>query len=382
VTVSASSVVSPVNRPSSLDAFGATQRAAPRLVGAGVALPSLRRAQTELCDEIGALLELRGAALARWQRIWRGSGIEGRHAVAPPSSVIGATTAERMRLFNLHAAPLAADAARAALRDACVDPARVTDLVVVTCTGFSAPGVPRQMIDQLGLRSSVRSSQIGFMGCFGGVCGLRAAAAHASADPDAVVLLVCVELCSLHLRLDRDPENLVASALFGDGAAAAVVACESATDSPDCESRETDRAFQIAPIIRPGRSLTVAGTLDAMSWTITDHGFAMTLSREVPEALSRELAALVGPSREVLIHPGGPSIIDAAESALAPSQCGAIEHSRSVLRDYGNMSSASILFVLERWRRAAKSASPALDPAALVAFGPGLTIDVVTLEAE
>lgn len=349
-----------------------TRRVRPRLLGVGTALPRFRQTQADAAREIAELLGLRGPVLARWERIWQGSGIESRSAVAPLSGVVDATTAARMALFDEQAPALATAAARAALRDAGVDASRVTDLVVVTCTGFAAPGVPRRLLETLSLRSDVRSSQIGFMGCFGGVCGLRAAAAHACADPRAVVLLVCVELCSLHLRRDRDPQNLVASALFGDGAAAAVISAAS-VGAEENGTRAGDGGA--AAIITPGTSFTVPGTLDAMSWIITDAGFAMTLSRTVPESLSRELPRLLVRPTDVLLHPGGPAVIDAAEAALAPSQRGAIEHSRSVLRDCGNMSSASILFVLERWRRAGGSA-----PASLAAFGSGLTIDLVTLE--
>lgn len=348
---------------------------APRLLGVGTALPALRRLQTELGVEMADLLQLEKVDRNRWDRIWKGSGVGARHAVAPISHSIGMTTAERMRLFDAHAPDLAADAARRALADACIDPRRVTDLVVVTCTGFSAPGVPRRLIDLLALDHSVRSSQIGFMGCFGGVCGLRAAAAHAAADRAAVVLLVCVELCSLHLRRDPDPQNLVASALFADGAAAVVVACGHATGPRDGATGPLPTIDpRSAPIIRPGRSLTVPGTLDAMSWIITDAGFAMTLSREVPEALRIGLPGVVGDAPVVLIHPGGPSVIDAASSALRPAQRSAVEHSRSVLRDCGNLSSASILFVLERWLRGGGRGA-----ATLAAFGPGLTIDSVEL---
>jgi len=353
-------------------------------------LPGLSQTQAAVGEDIRRLLALEGVAATRWERIWKGSGIETRHAVAPLSQSIGVSTAERMRLFDAHAPALADEACRRALADAGVPHDAVTDLIVVTCTGFAAPGVPRHLIGRLGLSSGVRSSQIGFMGCFGGVCGLRAAAAHAIADPQAIVLMVCVELCSLHLRRDRDPQNLVASALFGDGAAAAVVACghhrpADRTDHRPAEMIDRSTATPMvgdgrtrassAPVIRPGRSLTVPDTLDAMSWTITDSGFAMTLAREVPDALALSLPALIDAAGDVLVHPGGPAVIEAAAEAMGPARHSGLEHSRAVLRECGNMSSATILFVLERWRRAGGE-----PPGTLVAFGPGLTIDTVRLE--
>lgn len=351
---------------------------APRLLGLGTARPSLQRSQADACGEIGDMLGLERAERARWERIWRGTGIDTRHSVCELSEVLDLGTAARMRLFDHHATTLAASAARNALGDARIDASSITDLVVVTCTGFSAPGVPRRLLSELRLGPGVRTSQIGFMGCFGGVCGMRSAAAHAAADPRAVVLLVCVELCSLHLRRDRDPQNLVASALFADGAAAAVLSA--ADDGPVRAARSTGgtAAGGAHPsfVVRPGASRTVDGTLDAMSWIITDAGFAMTLSREVPRALSAALPGIVPEGATVLLHPGGPAVIDAVESSIDAAGRGAIEHSRLVLREGGNMSSATVLFVLERWRRAGGSGD-----AALVAFGPGLTVDVVELVA-
>ncbi len=338
----------------------------PQLLGVGSATPALGREQSEICGEIAEFLGLRGTERSRWDRIWRGSGIERRHSVVPLRQVVALGTAARMRLFDAHATTLAAAAAERALRDAGVAAGRVTDLVVVTCTGFSAPGVPRRLISELGLASSVRTVQIGFMGCFGGVSGLRSAAAHAGAEPGAVALLVCVELCSLHLRPDRDPQNLVASALFADGAAAAVISADASASRRDA-----------APLaVRPGASRTIDGTLDAMSWIITDAGFAMTLSREVPGALSAALPEMLPAESTVLLHPGGPAVIEAVETAIPARSASAIHHARAVLRECGNMSSATVLLVLERWLRAGGGPS-----ASVVAFGPGLTVDLVDLAA-
>lgn len=381
--------------PREVMALDPARGAVPRLLGVGTALPSIEREQERVCPEIGAMLGLRGAEAARWERIWRGAGIERRHAVAPLEEAIGLSTAGRMRVYDRHATALAAHAARAALAEAGLRAEHVTDLVVVTCTGFSAPGVPRRLFDELGLSPRVRASQIGFMGCFGAITGLRAAAAHALADPTSVVLLVSVELCSLHLRAERDPQNLVASALFADGAAAAVVSAREALVTPgagravfahgaasrSCEAPKRGAPSVAAPVamrVGPGRSRTVPGTTGAMSWTITDTGFAMTLTREVPEALACAVPEVVGDAREVILHPGGPAIIDAIEAALAPAQRGAIDLSRAVLRECGNMSSATILFVLDRWRRRERGAPP--DSAVMMAFGPGLTIDLVDLD--
>lgn len=380
---SPSSSLVPTLLPASPDDAAPQSHPAARLLGVGTTRPRLRRSQQEVCEEIAGALGLRGADRTRWERIWRGTGIDARHACLPLDAVIDRTTAERMRLFHEHATPLAAEAARRALDDAQVDAASITDLVIVTCTGFSAPGLPRTLSVALGLEARVRSVQVGFMGCFGGVCGLRTAAAHALLEPGATVLLVCVELCSLHLRRDRDPQNLVASALFADGAAAAVLASPRGGVLGDGrEGRQASSSGRDggappprAPfLVLPGRSATLPGTIDAMSWTITDSGFAMTLSREVPDALAQALPALLPHGATVILHPGGPAIIDAIESAIPRESASALDHARAVLREGGNMSSASVLFVLDRWVR-----SGGAGPAAVTAFGPGLTIDLVAL---
>lgn len=349
-------------------------RLGPALAGIGSALPERRWAQCDLAALQADLWSLRGAELDRWQRIVERSGIEHRSIVGDPTELPTLSTAGRMDRFEHHAPPLAREAAKRALRSAGCRADEVTDLVIVTCTGFSAPGLAGELIGArgIGVPDTVRPLQLGFMGCFGGVAALRAAGSIASADPHAVVLVVCVELCSLHLRADRDPQNLVASALFADGAAAAVV-------------RHTGSEGGLPPArLGQGRSLTLPEGRDEMTWRITDHGFAMTLSREVPVLVRRRLAGLLESAspapRAVLPHPGGPGILEAVESAIASSRLAeridprGLAAARGVLRDCGNLSSATILLVIDR----ALADGVAL-PAEAVAFGPGLAIDAIGL---
>jgi predicted naringenin-chalcone synthase len=351
-------------------------RRSPALAGIGSALPEHRWSQRDLSLLQADLWSLHGSELDRWTRIVERSGIEHRAIVGDPTELPTLSTAARMERFEHHAPPLARAAARRALANAGCRAEEVTDLVIVTCTGFSAPGLAGELIGArgIGLPETVRPLQLGFMGCFGGIAGLRAAGSIASADRQAVVLVVCVELCSLHLRADRDPQNLVASALFADGAAAAVVRGPSAAG--------------IAPPIPlgRGRSLTLPEGRAEMTWRITDHGFAMTLSREVPVLVRRRLAGFLesaSPSPlAVLPHPGGPGILEAVESSIASSRLSerldprGLAAARGVLRDCGNLSSATILLVIER----ALADGVAL-PAEAVAFGPGLAIDSIGLGA-
>lgn len=295
----------------------------------------------------------------------------------PIDRVAALTTGARMQVYERHAGPLALAAAEAALGSAAVQRQCVTDLVVVSCTGFSAPGLDVTLIDRLGLQPTVRRTTVGFMGCFGAIVGLRTAAAACRADPAAVVLVVCVELCSLHVRADPTPDNQVASAIFSDGAAATVVASPRfvAGGRPTADRGALGR-------IATGHSRLLAAGRDWMSWRITDAGFAMTLAREVPAALGRCIGGFVAECRPrrpgwFIVHPGGAGILDAVDQGLGLGGGSGLDAARSVLRRYGNMSSATVLFVLQEAVRTGYR-----PPALLLAFGPGLTMEGLVLEAE
>jgi predicted naringenin-chalcone synthase len=279
----------------------------------------------------------------------------------------GPTTKVRMEHYKQEALPLALRAARQALEEAKLTARELTHLVTVSCTGFAAPGVDIGLIKQLGLSPTVERTHIGFMGCHGALNGLRAASAYCGARPAARVLLCAVELCSLHYHYGWNPKKLVANALFADGAAAAVgvpatesspwrVAASGSCLFPDCEY--------------------------AMTWDIGDHGFEMTLSTRVPDLIAQCLrpwielwlgqqGLRVQDVRSWAIHPGGPRILSAVEETLGLDR-DATAVSREVLADCGNMSSPTVLFVLERLRR-----RDAPCPCVALGFGPGLTAEAV-----
>jgi len=331
---------------------------------------------------LARLWNLSGSDLERWERIIEGSCIDRRFAVRPPEEILHLRTQERMELYALEAPPLAAAAARQALEDSGLPASSITDLVIVTCTGFRAPGVDVELVDRLGLSPSVRRVQVGYMGCFGAITGLRTAAGACCADRCGVALVVCIELCSLHAQAEASPQNQICCALFGDAAVAAVVVGPA---SQLVGSSDGELATGVAPIgsrqIHLGRSLLTAGGREAMTWTITDAGFAMTLSRDVPAALRQEISALategsIAPGHRLAIHPGGAAILDLIEAALEGRACRGIEHARSVLREVGNVSSGSVLLVAERLM------AESSEPLTLMAFGPGLTVDMVGLGRE
>lgn len=277
----------------------------------------------------------------------------------------GPTTRQRMEAYESHAAPLAIDAARQAIAAAACDCQQMTHLLTVSCTGFASPGVDLRLIEALELPPQTTRTHIGFMGCHAALNGLRVADVY-SKMPDAKILLVCVELCSLHHQYGWSPDQIVANALFSDGAAAVICG------APDSTSQSWRLAANFSTVL--------PGTSGDMSWNIGDHGFTMTLSRRLPEIihetlrwwLESQLSACghnLADIRSWAIHPGGPKIISACEDALGlPTSAGA--DSREVLAERGNMSSATVLFVLDRLRR-----RQAELPCVALAFGPGLTIE-------
>ena len=284
------------------------------------------------------------------------------------------STAERMQAFDDYAGGLALEAAAKALSDSDLSAAAITHLVTVSCTGFQSPGVDLYLIEKLTLAPSVQRTHIGFMGCHGAMNGLRVAHAFAEMDPKAVVLLCAVELCSLHMAYGWHPEKVVANALFADGAAAVVA---SSNPSPTHQPLALRRSC----------SLVIPNSADLMNWEIGDHGFAMGLSPLVPDTVG---AALLPWLRDWLkeqaieleavtswaVHPGGPKILSTCAEVLS-LEPNLLLDSRAVLQDHGNMSSATILFILERLRRRSTAGL-----CLALAFGPGLTAEVALFDRQ
>jgi predicted naringenin-chalcone synthase len=345
------------------------------LLGLGTSIGTMDYAQDHIESLASEIWGLRGEARERWGRIISGSGVRHRGLACRPEDSVRWSTARRMLAYEELAPTLAMNAAADAITRAGIQTADITDLIVVTCTGFSAPGVDSALVERLGLSPSVRRTLVGYMGCFGGIIGLRNAAMMCHAAPDACVLVVCVELCSLHFRDDPDPANQVATALFGDGAAAAIVhstASDSGGESGDASS---------LGLLDYASSLLVGDSAEAMSWRITDEGFAMTLRPETPVLLRREIRRFVesapGPSpASFALHPGGPAIIDAVEQGLGLSPDAGTDVSRGLLARHGNLSSGTVLFVLKEMIRRRMP-----QPIMLLAFGPGLSIESLTLHA-
>jgi predicted naringenin-chalcone synthase len=271
-------------------------------------------------------------------------------------------TATRMRRFEAYAPVLAAEAVQRLQLGG--DRARISHLLVTCCTGFSAPGLDLELIKRCGLPTTVERTMIGFMGCHAAMNALKLARHIVRSEPSARVLVVNLELCTLHLQETTDLEQLLCYLLFGDGCAACVI-----TGDPPGAALESFC------------SVLVPDTPDLITWQIRESGFHMSLSGQVPLVIERALRAdkqrvLAGaPASSVAawaVHPGGQSVLDAVEAAfdLAPT---ALWASRDVLRRFGNMSSPTIMFVLEALLR-----SPVNGAAGCaISFGPGLIAEAM-----
>jgi len=274
------------------------------------------------------------------------------------------TTQARMARYEQDAPALAREAAAKALASSRMRPKDITHLVTFSCTGFSAPGWDVGLIDALPLRSTVPRVHVGYMGCHGANNALRVACALASSDPTARVLMVGVELCSLHYQPGMERDAVLPNALFGDGAAAMILSAGGGG---------------LGQVLATG-SQVIPNSADAMTWRIGESGFRMTLDSRVPDLIRDHLG---GAMRDFLaaarcglsdvaawaIHPGGPRIIEACLEGLGCDDRHG-ELSRRVMRDFGNMSSVTILFVLR-----AMLEEGTLGRIASATFGPGLTAE-------
>ncbi|CRX37903.1 type III polyketide synthase [Estrella lausannensis] len=314
------------------------------------------------------------------KKVVRGTSIEKRHSVVAdmfnPDSFpsVGQETSARSLLYQSVAPALAEDVSRAAVESWGGNVEAITHVISVSCTGCIAPGIEFLLVDRLGLSRSVERLGINFMGCFGAFKGLAVAKALALENPKNRVLLVCTELCSLHFQHASTKETLVANSLFGDGAAAVVVGALATSNEKPLLS------------LKGQASLALPGSLDLMTWSVGDTGFKMELSPKVPEAIgeyivpfSKKLAAPHTDFHECTfaVHPGGRAIVETVAKACSLNES-QLEASWSVLRQYGNMSSPTFLFVLDEVLKK-KSDSPWVLG---LGFGPGLSIEGLLLKRE
>jgi alkylresorcinol/alkylpyrone synthase len=319
----------------------------------------------------------------RLLEVFENAEIEKRHTSAPLEWFGGKHTfAERNALYVETAVDLGADVARRVLERAELEPADVDHVIFVSSTGISTPSIDALLANRLGFRSDFRRTPLWGLGCAGGAAGLSRARDFALADPNARVLLIALELCTLtFLNGDLSKRNLVAASLFGDGAAAAIV-----------EGSQAPRngAPGRALALRAAQSTLWKDTLDVMGWEVEEAGLRVVFSRSIPNiviehvrpSLEKFLTAhnlALSDIRHIIAHPGGIKVLRAYAEALdlGPS---ALVHARDVLHAYGNMSSPSCLFVLERFIEAGDIAPG--EHGVVMALGPGFSSEYVLVQGE
>ncbi|QIX61805.1 type III polyketide synthase [Hymenobacter lutimineralis] len=362
------------------------------LCAIGTATPSHRLAQPQIADFMAQALQLGDADTRKLRALYRVSGIEHRHSVLPDYGRTNGdytffpntaglepfpTVGQRLASYRQHALPLSAEAARSCLEQLPeLQAADITHLITVSCTGMYAPGLDIELVHTLGLAPDVQRTCINFMGCYAAFNALKVADAFCRADARARVLIVCTELCTLHFQKSTEDDHLVSNALFGDGSAAALVQAVPAAAGPSLALT----AFHC--------DLEPDGHAD-MAWHINDFGFEMTLSSYVPRMIQKGIRQLTEKLLERLpvkladihafaIHPGGRKILETIEQELGLSRHDN-RFAYEVLRNYGNMSSATVLFVL-RDLLASFAPTDAGAPVLSFAFGPGLTLESMLLQ--
>ncbi len=354
----------------------------PAIWGIGTALPPFCYSQTEIYERF---LEPHFGRNRRARAIFKHAGVAYRYTAIEGSYYEQErTTEDRNNCYLSQALPLGAAAIWRCLEQADLHPQDITDFLVVSCTGLDIPGLDLRLAGQLGMRPNLRRTCVLGMGCYGAFPALVRASDAVTARPGGVALVLALELCSLHLQFDDTLENIVASALFADGAAAAVISRRAV---PDETSRPPDHRLRY-PSVVDAATYCDYQTFDHMAFHVTDHGFRMKLSAYVPNVLAANVNDVVDrllaphglKSSDIRfwgVHPGSSKILDHVQECfrLDPS---ALDFSRRVLRNYGNMSSSTVLFVLDEIVRTGNPAPG--DYGLLMGFGPGLTIETALVQ--
>ena len=349
----------------------------------GTANPIYKRKQLETAELILASLNLSPNEQKLLRSVYKATGIEYRHSVLSDycqepgaftffpndANAPFPTTAARMNVYKEHALPLALSAVRSCFNQ--INPCDITHLITISCTGMYAPGLDIELINTLNLRTSTHRTAINFMGCYGAFNGIKAAYSICRADPNAKVLMICVELCTIHFQKQMCLDNMIANAIFADGAAAILI---------EQRKNEHQKSFDLVSFYCD----LLPQNQNAMAWYIADHGFDIVLSSYVPTAIEHGIAHFVknasvnfSATDYYAIHPGGIKILQACEKAL---KLDAFDnrYAYEVLKHFGNMSSATILFVLKSiWDVLTKNDHE--KNIFSCAFGPGLTLESMQL---
>lgn len=354
------------------------------ILGIGTALPNHVIAQSDIIEILASSLQNQ-PDLARFaRRIFKSCGVETRYTCEPdflkPSESCRylpsddrsriPTTEERMNTYKRESLPLAVEAAQKALADANIRPGDITHLIPVSCTGQFLPGLDVMLIQNLGLSPRIHRLPLIFQGCAAGLKAIQFSRDIVQGAPESQVLIVCVELCTLHLQPVMKREALFAASFFGDGASSCVIG-----------SARQDRTHYLQ--LGSGYSVLLPDSTEDMTWEVGNTGFDLYLSPRIPKLLGSYLLPelellLAGDELPELwaIHPGGRGIVDSVQKVLNLRE-DQTKYSRDILKNAGNLSSVTIMFVLDAMRRELQSAGSLSEEGVALAFGPGLTAELM-----
>lgn len=320
--------------------------------------------------------------------LYKSSGIHTRYSVVPDFNAANDETKifykddtsgrverleQRLEIYEEHAIELCKGAITKCINEK-INAEEITHLITVSCTGMQAPGIDLSIIKELGLKNNIYRTSVNFMGCYAAIHGLKHAYYIAEKEPDAKVLVVCVELCTLHFQKDKTIDNITSTIIFSDGAAAVLV-----------EGANSEReGWKIKDFYS---EISFEGVKD-MAWKISSDGFLMTLTNAVPDILEQKCDKVISDAlrhygldkndvTSWCVHPGGKRILEAIERGTDISKSD-LKNSYDILYNYGNMSSPTILFVLEQIMNRAKNDRTIKNTVGM-AFGPGLTLETFYL---
>jgi len=360
-----------------------------KIISIGTALPAYRHQQEDILKFMQNVFAMNSVDKRKLGFLYHQSGIDTRYSVLPDySSDINQwefypqtenldpfpSLEKRMKSFNEKAAPLSVDAIRKCM-DGKISKKEITHLITVSCTGMSAPGLDLQVMELLELDAHIYRTSVNFMGCYAAIHALKMADGICKNDRSAKVMIVCTELCTLHFQRESSINSITSSLLFADGSAAVLVT----PDSYKEKGLHLDSFY--SEVISKGKN--------DMSWELSSNGFLMTLSGYVPELIEEDFDSLVNKATEHAgidktqinhwcIHPGGKRILDAIKHSLS-LESNEFHYCYETLKEYGNMSSPTILFVLQKIMNQLGTAEKSTIFGA--AFGPGLTMETFIASA-
>lgn len=358
-----------------------------KILSIGTAVPAYKHKQEDILDFMQRVYALNETDKRKLKFLYRQGGIDTRYSVIPDYSLPSAQwqfyspsenlepfpkLEQRMLWFQQEAAPLSIKAINKCIQK--FPKKKITHLITVSCTGMSAPGLDLELLELLELPHTTFRTSVNFMGCYAAIHALKIADAFCRADKEVNVLIVCTELCTLHFQKENTIDNITSSMLFSDGAAAVLVS-----------SDEEEEGLTINNFYS---TVALKGKQD-MAWELSSKGFRMTLSSYVADIIEENFDELVKNGltaarldKESIthwcIHPGGKKILEAVHKSLGFSN-GQLQACNDILREYGNMSSPTVLFVLEKIRNNLNQRESAKIFAA--AFGPGLTMETLILSS-